>query len=441
MLVTILVVFVAAAVRGTVEARGLIRDTEVETIIRSLGAPLFGAAGLNADNVRIYIINDDALNAFVANGQALFLFTGLLMRTEGPGQLAGVIAHETGHIAGGHLARTSDAMRNASNAAILAMVLGAAAAVASGRGDAAVAVIQGGTAYAQQTLLSYSRGQEQSADQAGVNFLEATGQSARGMLKFFEILEGQELLAASRQPDYLRTHPITQDRTTFVRDHVARSKFSDVPPDPQQVALHRRMVAKLVGFIDTPAQTLRKYPLSDTSFAARYARAIASYRQADMQGAVRQIDELIAENPADPYLHELRGQVLFESGKPPEALVSYRKAHELLPKAALIELELARVELAMNTPEHNKSALAHLEHAVPAESDAPSVWRQLATAQGRTGDEGMAALSLAEEAVRQNRVRDALLQAKRAQAKLPRGTPGFLRALDIEQLAKQKLDK
>ncbi len=183
--------------------------------------PILEAAGLGAGSVRIYIVNDKQLNAFVAGGMNLFLNTGLLMRTETPDQLIGVIAHEVGHIAGGHLSRVNEPQSKAAAEAILAAVLGAATA-AVGAPGLGTAIIAGGMQYAQAGLMRFSRGQEQSADQAALTYLDRTGVSAQGLAQFFQILESQNVLAVSSASPWLTSHPLTRDRIDFIESHVAR---------------------------------------------------------------------------------------------------------------------------------------------------------------------------------------------------------------------------
>jgi predicted Zn-dependent protease len=415
-----------------------IRDTEIENIIRAYTTPVFEAAGLDPAAVRIYLVNDKSLNAFVAGGQNLFINTGLLMRSKNAEQVIGVVAHETGHIAGGHLARGQDAMRNASAESILAMVLGAAAAVASGRPDVGSAVAAGGRNTALRSYLSYSRTQEGSADAAAMRFLDATGQSAKGLLEFMHTLEGEELLPASLQDPYLRTHPLTRDRITALEDFVAKSPNSDKPEKPEFEEMHRRMVAKLYGFMDSPTTTLRRYPLSDTSLPARYAQTIAFWRKLDMEKALAYIDALIAEHPDDPYFHELKGQMLYETGHPAEALKPYETAVRLMPDAPLLRIGLANVQLELNNWEMLEPAITNLRAALFRESNNPSVWRQLGIAYGRKGDVAQSSLALAEEALLVGDKPRAKFHAGKAEQLLPKGSPGWLEADDILQAAEQK---
>ena len=437
-----LIVFVTTAFGASVHAGqvSLIRDAEIESTIRAYATPLFAAAGLEPSSVKIHLVNDKRLNAFVAGGLRLFINTGLLLASETPNQVIGVIAHETGHIAGGHLARTDEALRGANVATILAAVVGAAAVVA-GSPDAAVAVLLGGRGIAQQTLLKYSRGQEQAADQFAVSALESTGQSARGMLEFLEKLEDQELLVASRQDPYLRSHPLTRGRIDFVRNHVANSAYSDALPRADYDAAFRRMQGKLHGFLDPATETFARYPTSDTSVEARYARAIAHYRRPDLERALPEIDSLIADDPEDAYFHELRGQMLFENGRGGEALGSYRRSVELAPGAPLIRVGLAQALVESNDRAALAEATGHLEIAVRQDDENAKAWRLLSIVHGRADRFGLSALASAERAMLTGRPKDARSFAQRAGKLLPAGSPGGLRAEDIERAAENDLKR
>ncbi|BBK41369.1 peptidase M48 [Allostella vacuolata] len=415
----------------------LIRDAEIEATVRAYAAPLFAVAGLDPDAVQVYLVNDQRINAFVAGGQRLFLNTGLILRAKTPNQLSGVIAHETGHIAGGHLARIQDALSTASTTAIIAMLLGIAAAALAGDGKAAGAAVIGGTSLAQRNLLHYNRGQESSADQAGMSYLDRTGQSSRGLLEFFGILEQQELLAAIRQDPYLRSHPLTRERIDAVRAHVARSRHSDAVDSPELRARHDRMLAKLRGFLQSPSETLAQYPASDRSLPARYARAIAYYRIPDLKRALPELDQLIRDFPKDPFFHELKGQVLFETGRGQEAAAPYREALRLAPAEPLLRYGLAQVLLERNDVEAATEARALLNEAVRHETRNPSFWRLLAIAYGREGNIGMAALSLAERYAAAGDNRNAVQQSNRALGILARGSPAWLRAEDLRAEARR----
>ena len=422
------------------QKRSFIRDAEVENTIRAYATPLFQAAGIAPDSVRVHLLMDNSLNAFVAGGLNMFLHTGLLIRSENASQLIGVMAHETGHIAGGHLARMQDAAGNASTEALVAMLLGAAVGVASGRGDVGSAIALGGQDVAVRNILAYSRMEESSADQAAVKYLDTTHQSARGLLEFFDILGDQDLLVATRQDPYVRTHPLTRDRVAFIRDHVARSPWSDAPPRPEFAEMHRRMRAKLFAFLEPPARTLQRYKEEDQALDARYARAIAYYRKPDMEKALPLIDGLIAERPQDPYFQELKGQMLFENGRGGEAVEPYRKAAELLPDNALLQMEVGQVLVEQDDPTLLDEAQKRLNQATRQEPDNSTAWRLLSVAYGREGDEGMAAYAMAEQSLLENRLTDANFLAGKAERLLPKTGSVWLRIQDIKEQTSQAQD-
>jgi len=408
-----------------------IRDAEIERIIRGYAAPLLHAAALDEDAFHLYLINSDELNAFVAGGQRLFITTRLLRRSANADQVLGVIAHELGHIAGGHLARMYDALDTAGRTALISQLVGVALGALSGKPGAAVMVGGGGGQVAQRSLLNFSRGQEQAADQAAVSYLDQTGISSKGMLEFLSVLEQQEFLQSNRQDAYLRTHPLTRDRIVFVRNHVEKSPLRDKPAPAGFEEQHRRMVAKLDGFLADPGSTLNKYKADDRAVAARYARAIAYYRLADLTRSLPLIDGLIAEEPRNPYFRELKGQVLFENGRLADALPQYEEAVRLLPREPLLLTSLAHLQIELNRPELLEPALANVKRALRVERFYPLAWRLAATVYGRRGEMGLSAWSLAEYNLLIGRKRDARALAQKAVRLLKRGSPSWLRAQDI----------
>jgi predicted Zn-dependent protease len=413
-----------------------IRDAEIEAIIAGYTAPLFAAAGLDPSAVRVYIVKDDAINAFVAGGMNIFVFTGLLLRAERPAQLIGVIAHETGHIRGGHLARRNDALRAATIEAIVACILGVGAAAGSGQGGAAGACALG-SQIGQASLLAFSRTQEASADQAGMEFLDDTHQSARGMLEFFKILGKQEALLTGQQDPYLRTHPLTQSRIDAVTEHISHSPYSDLPDRPEFVVGFKRVQAKLRGYTEPIAQVLRRYPESDNSLEARYARSIAFAQpgQANLKKAITLADSLIAEFPQDPYFQENKAEILLKSANQARAaLPYYEAAANTLPDSPMILMELAMAQIAVADPPLVKKAIPELEKVVRIEPKNSSAWHQLCIAYGTDGQLAMASLACAEEAANgssKRACRQAKEQADRAMHGLPEGSPAWLRAQDI----------
>jgi predicted Zn-dependent protease len=413
----------------------LLRDTEIEGDIRAMMTAVWKVAGLDPDAVHVYLVADDSINSFVAGGQNIFMNSGLVLRAKTPNQLIGVLSHETGHIAGGHLYKGAEAMHNASIEEILAMVAGVAATVA-GRGSGGGAALLGAAGVGQRAFLQFSVTQEATADHAAMNFLDETHQSARGLLQFFEVLQSEELLTGTHEDPYLMDHPLTQERIDYVRDHVERSPYSNVPDSPGYVAMLDRIKAKLTAFTGPPSATLAKYSEQDRSVLARYARAIAHYRIPDLDKALPEIDGLIRDYPSDPYFRELKGQMLFENGHIKEAVQPYEQAVRLDPAAPLLRIGLAQVYVEDNDPSENKRAIAYLSDALRTEDKEVDAWHLLATAYGRDNQIGMAALSLAEEGLAADNKKDAVQEAGRAERLLPKNSAAHARAQEIRSEAK-----
>lgn len=427
----IVIAFVGNPVGAAAAKISLIRDAEIENIIRTYMTPVFQVAGLDPRAVKIFLVNDDRLNAFVAGGQNIFVNTGLLMKSKGPGAVIGVLAHEAGHIAHGDVALAHDTMTETRAQQILSMLLGAAAGLASGRGDVGAAVMAGGQRATEENYFRHSRTQEGAADAAAMRYLDATHESSEGLLNFLEGMSDQELLPERFQDPYLLTHPLTRDRIDALKAHVESSPYTNKRFPPAYYEMHDRMVAKLYGFMEPTSVTLRKYPESDTSLPARYARAIAYYRIPDLAKALPLINGLIAERPDDPYFRELKGQMLFENARPKEALEPLEKAVQLAPDAVPIRLLLARVQLELDDPAQLQPAITNLQAALLKERDNASVWRNLAIAYGRNGQMGESALALAEQAILHGDKKEARGQAQRALKMLKPGTAPALRAEDI----------
>lgn len=432
------VILITLSGQTTARAISLIRDTEIENTIRVYSQPIFEAAGLAASDIQIHIVSDHTLNAFVAGGQRLFINSGLLMEAEDAGQVIGVIAHETGHISGGHLVRLQESLKNSTAKSILTMVLGGIAAIATGQGEAASAVIAGSATLQQRSILSYTRTMEQSADQAAVAFLDETGYSSRGLLHFLSKLSGQELLSTERQDPYLRSHPLTHDRIEFMRNHVATSPHSETPLRADLVQAHNRMRAKLKGFINPPSRTLREYKANSSSFAARYARTVAYKKLFKIDQALALLEDLLAESPNDPFLFELKGDVLQDAGRIAESILPYQKAVDILPWAALIRVNLAQSQLELKDTQASDAALENLQQAVRYEPEMPLLWRLLATAHARNEDQANVMLSLAEEALLKGKKAEARQRAKQAMDLLTEGTASWIRAQDIQKTTRKK---
>jgi predicted Zn-dependent protease len=409
-------------------AATVIRDAEIEDTIHRVADPVFDVAGLDKESIDIYLLRDPTLNAFVSGGQNLFINTGLIMRTATPDELRGVIAHETGHIAGGHLSRTVEAREQAMAKTLLGAVLGMAAAVA-GAPELGTAMIFGGATAGQRGILAFSRSQEQAADQAGVTFLTKLQESPEGLRDFFKVLESQNLRISGGGNVYARTHPLTQDRIRFMNEQVERSPYRDQHITGDLVEAHERMVAKLDGFLSDPQDVLRRR--TGDSVADRYARAVALYRVPDVEGSIGLIDGLIASEPKNPYFYELKGQILFENGKVAAAVPPYREAMRHRPGSALIRMGLARALLEQSDAASNQEAVSLLEEATRLEPGNPGAWRFLGIAYGKLGQEGQASMALAEQAILVGEKDDARLYLRRAQQGIEPGDPKWIHLQDL----------
>lgn len=413
------------------DATVIIRDAETEDSFKEWLAPLLKVAGMNPDSVNIVIVQNPQLNAFVAGGSNIFIYTGLIERTENPGEMIGVMAHELGHIAGGHLIATRGAFERASYESILGMVLGIGTAIATGNGEAANAIISGSSAIATSNFLSHSRLQESSADQAAMRFLQDAQINPSGLPSFFEKLASEELIPASQQSAYMRTHPLTRDRIDAVRQKVEASPLHAKPYPPEWIEEHARIKAKLSAFLK-PGQVPWIYSDNDKSVPAKYARAIAAYRTNDIKAALADIDDLISIEPANPYFKELKGQMLVDFGQVREAVPYYRAASEALPKEGLIRMALGHALLESGNDEKTlREAADHIERALVDEPRSARAHRLLATAYGRLGNENLAKLHLAEEAILQRRLEDAKTQAEAVHKTAAKGSRESIHAKDI----------
>ncbi len=418
----------------TASAQGLIRDAEIEQILRDYSDPLFEAAGLKPSDVNIYIVQDDTLNAFVAAGQNLFLHTGLIMEARTPEELKGVIAHETGHIAGGHNVTREAAMGAAGNTSLITMGLGALALFA-GAPDAALALFGSAQQFGLMTMFKFTRVEESAADQYGLSFLEKTGQSADGLASFMENFRYQELMSESRRDPYFRSHPISSDRIAALSRRAAGITAKSTPQSEETATQLAMMKAKLVGFIGPANRVASRYPTTDQSLPAKYARAIAAYRAVDIKASLTLVDELIAIEPENPYFHELKGQILFESGRAADSIPDHRRSVELAPQHALLKVNLARSLIGTKEDSDLAEAEGLLQDAIYLEHDNSFAWNQLAVVYARQGRIGDADLATAEEAYYRGDMARAFVFANRARDKLTLETPNGQRADDIMALS------
>jgi predicted Zn-dependent protease len=416
-----------------------LRDAETEQLLREYTRPILRAAGLEKQNIQVVIINDPVFNAFVADGRRIFVNFGAIMQSQTPNQLIGVLAHETGHLAGGHLAKMREQIAHAQTSLIIAMLLGAGAVVAGARSNSTngsltnvgVAAISAPQDLIRSSLLAYQRSQEENADRAGVKFLTATGQSAKGMYDTFKRFSDESLFAAHNADPYMQSHPMPVDRVAALEEIAHSSPYWDKKDDPALQARHDMVRAKISAFLERQDTVYRRYPLSDTSLPGRYAHAIATYRHGDLHNALTQIDALLQMQPANPYFYELRGQALLEGGKPADAIAPLRKAVQLSGNNALIEMLLGQALVATDNAAYSAEAIQILKAAVVRETEAPLGYQQLAMAYARKGDYAEADLASAQAAYLRGDNKTARDLASRAKTRFAIGTPGWVKADDI----------
>ena len=423
------------------QAPNIIRDAEIEQLVREYTAPIFRAAKINAGATRIFLIGDRSFNAFVANGQKIFINVGALMESKTPNEIIGVLAHESGHIAGGHLSRQRQELARAQILMVAGMLMGAGAVVATARsgpygrvgsdGVGTMGALLGPAEMVRRSLLAYQRGEEQAADRAAVNYLSATGQSGQGLLTTLERFQNDALFKTSQLDPYTLSHPLPNDRISSLEAAVKAAPAFSSKDAPAIQARHDLMRAKLFGFVAPATEVARRYPVSDNSLPARYARAISAYKVGKLDVALAQVDALIAAQPGNPYFQEFKGQALMESGRAAQSLPYLRRALGLTPDAMPIKVLLGHALIGTGSAADAKEATALLMQVVQREDDYAEAWGFLAMAYERRGDTPNAQLASAQALFLQGNMVAARTQADRAQKQFARGSPGWLKADDI----------
>ena len=421
-------------------AQQILRDAETEAFMADMSAPLVKAAGMTPKNVQVLVINDPEINAFVAGGQYVWVHSGLIAQADNVNQLQGVVAHELGHIEGGHIIRSGEGIKDATSVTLLSLVLGAAA-IAAGGAEAGMGIMGLGQQAAMSKFLAFSRAQESSADLAGARYLHSAGISGRGSLEFFKKLQNQEYrLAIPQDNSYGRTHPLSGERISVLREVYEVDPAWDRSVDPQLEARFERIKAKLIGFVSEPQQTLIKYPESDQSLPAHYARAYAWHKSAYPQKALAEADALLAAAPHDPYFLELKGQILLESGRPADAIAPLREAVKITNQP-LISVLLSHALIATEDPANFAEAEQVLRVAVQRDRENPFAWYQLGVVYERRGDTPRAALATAERYAMMGDHNLALRSADVAVQGLKPGTVDYLRAQDIAMTSRAAVEQ
>lgn len=424
-------------------AQGILRDAETEDFLQQLMDPLTVAAGMPAASVDVVVLQDPSINAFVAGGQRIYVHSGLIEAADTANEIQGVLAHELGHITGGHVVRFDEGIGTATGITILSTLLGVAAMVA-GAGEAGMGILAAGQQAALGKFLAFSRAQEATADAAGVSFLSKAGISGRGSISFFKKLQNLEFRHGYEQDDeqtYVRTHPLSGDRIAFLQREYEEDPAWNSPDDAALQARFERIKAKLYGYVAEPAQTLRSYPPSMTGVPARYARAYAYHKDARMEQALGEIDALLAASPDDPYFLEIKGQILLESGDPKAALGPLREAVAVTGNAPLIASLFGHALIATENQANYEEAERVLKAAVARDPEMPFAWYQLGVVYAARGDLPRAQLASAEQQVMSRQYAQAIRSAEAAEAALPTGSADWIRAQDIGLVARDALER
>lgn len=422
----------AAQQRGAI-----IRDAETEALIQDYIRPIFKAAGVRSSSIQLYLVQNPSFNAFVATGQKLVVNTGAIIDSKTPNELIGVLAHETGHLAGGHQIQLRQQLEQAKTLAMIGGLAGIGAAMAgSAMGSPDVARAGGGiaagvTEATRRSLLAYQRSEEMAADQSALNYLQKTGQSAKGMMRTFQRFTDSNPFAESRANPYLQTHPLPRERLALIERAAKASPYYNVKDSAALQARHDMVRAKLSAFTESTNQVMNRYPPSDVSMPARYARVISAFRNSNSKQALAQLDDLLREQPKNPYFWELKGQILLENGRGQEALAPLQKAVGLAPKSGLIRILYGQALVEAGDPKSIDSAIKNLTIGLQADSDFGLGYRALARAYAIKGDIPMADLATAQGEFAEGDFKSARVHASRAQSALKRGSPAWLRADDI----------
>ncbi|RED16223.1 putative Zn-dependent protease [Parasphingopyxis lamellibrachiae] len=425
-----------------VAAQSILRDAETEMLLNDISEPLIAAAGLEPGGFEIVLVSDPSINAFVAGGQRVFIHSGLIVAADNANEVQGVIAHEIGHVTGGHSIAIQEAAGDFAGISILSLILGAAA-IAAGAPEAGLGLLSAGQRAAIGNFLAFSRSQEATTDLAGAQYLSTAGISGRGSLAFFRRLQNLEyrLNIPQDEGSYDRTHPLTRERLAILEELYQNDPAWAVETDPALEARFQRARAKLIGFISEPEQTLITYPESDTSVPARYARAYAWHKQAFADRALAEVDALLAGAPDDPFFLELRGQILLESGRPDEALEDLRTALANSRNNALIASLFGHALIATEDPDHLAEARRVLRTAVQRDNRNPFAWRRLGYIYSQEGDIARAYLATAEYATLAGSPQEALVNARQAMQGIPSGSPDWVRAQDIALIAETAIEQ
>lgn len=415
----------------------LVRDAEIESLVGDYARPLLKAAGLSRAGVQTVLVNSSDFNAFVL-GRRIFVNTGAITMTETPNQLIGILAHEIGHLAGGHQQRLRERLESAKVMAIAAALLGAGVAIGGsaagvrGATGAGAGVFSAGGAAAQRSLLNYMRGEESVADRAAINYLAKTGQSGRGLVETFQTLDRNSMFSGSGGRSYLSSHPAPRDRVLAIEESARRLTPYDKKDAAALLERHGLARAKIAAYAGGMNDVRRLFAKDPRSLPALYGDAIATFLSGQHASALKKMDALIAARPSNPWFHEMRGEILLEAGRAPEAVAAFKRAAKLDgSNSGLLQAEIGQALVMSGGKSDLNQAIEMIQAGLQNDPVNGEGYRYLAMAYSRLGDIGRAELATAEGHWNVGSLQEAKVFAARAQSKLKPGTPAFRRAQDI----------
>jgi predicted Zn-dependent protease len=366
----------------------IIEDEEAHNVLAELVRPILKAAELPPEEIEVRIIQDSDTNAFVIDNKNIFINSGLITFSKNPEVIAGVIAHECGHIAAGHVHITKEYLENLRKSMIASSLIGAAAALITGNPYAISAALLGGQV-AQVKFLEHSRNQESQADGLAIRYLERSNISYEGLIDFLKYLSSKERTFYKGQASYLLTHPLSRERIKYIKENILlkHSSFPDNFKDRFEL-----MVAKLYAFTEPFKETMRRYKGSTNPDI--YAQSIAYFRAGHLNKAISLLEKLLIKHPNNPYFIELKAQFLYENGKIKESIKYYKQALNLIPTSNIFKIELAAALITDNT--ELTYAISLFRSAIDKQQENFLAWHGLGVALGKNNYTIESIISLAK---------------------------------------------
>ena len=427
----------ALPVFSKVQAFSIVRDAQTEQLLQEYARPLLHAAQIDPASIRIVLVDDRRFNAFIVDARHIFIHTGVFLDSESPAEIMGVLAHEIGHIKGGHLAHAHSSLDDARFVAMLSALIGVAA-LATGANANSDSLVGGGAGLAassgnfgQRLFLAHRRLQEETADRIALQLLGQAGLPTSGLTNILNRLARRERYAGAQADPYLRSHPASSERLRNLTHGAAREKAR---PAADLTALQQRhdlVRAKIKAYTGRPGSAARAFFPSDKSLAADYGRAILAMRRGEISAARTALDGLVKHAPQNPYFRELLGQLHLQAGNADIAIASFREALQLSPDEPQLRAALGSALLARGRGPDIDEAITLLSRAVTQDQNLPASWRQLAIALNRAGRALEATLATSRSLLASGDIAGAKFHAARVREEATRGDRLWLRADDI----------